>query len=80
MSDPIIRYDPPPPGLVSMTGVRFVDEFIAKGVDIHFEAMGESQFWIGITDPTSGRMWHINCGAINPRARGYSRVDEESQP
>lgn len=53
-----------------------LDEFIAGGVDVHFEAMGPAQFWIGITDPATGREWSINCGAVNTRAKGYSRLDE----
>lgn len=52
-----------------------LDEFVAKGVDVHFEAMGPAQFWIGINDPATGRMWHINCGAVNERAKGYSMVE-----
>lgn len=54
-----------------------LDEFVAHNVTVHFEAMGDSQFWIGITDPDSGFAWMINCGAVNPRAKGYSHIDEE---
>lgn len=54
-----------------------LDEFVARGVDVHFEAMGPAQFWIGITDPNTGRTWDINCGAVNPRARGYSLIEED---
>lgn len=51
-------------------------EFIAHNASIHFEAMGESQFWIGIE--IDGRIWHINCGAINPNAKGYARCEEDT--
>lgn len=52
------------------------DEFVARGVDVHFERMGDAQFWIGITDP-DGRRWDINCGAVNQRARGYCNLEKE---
>ena len=54
-----------------------LDEFIARNVDIHFEVMDTCQWWIGITAP-DGRQWAINCGAVNPRARGYAIVEEET--
>lgn len=61
------------------TGYQFpyLDEFVANAVNIHFEAMGQSQFWIGITDPAAGRSWAINCGATNGRAKGYAFVEED---
>jgi len=68
VSEPIIRYDDDdvaPHGL---------DEFIAHNATVHFEAMGEAQYWIGIT--VDGRMWHINCGAKNTRAKGYAVCEE----
>jgi hypothetical protein len=57
-----------------------LDQFIAQNVNVHFEMMGGAQFWIGITDPATGRMWHINCGAVNSRVKGYSRCEEDSLP
>lgn len=54
-----------------------LDEFIARNVDIHFEAMGDAQFWIGIR-AEDGREWHINCGAVNSRARGYALIEEDA--
>lgn len=54
-----------------------LDEFVAAGVTVHFEAMGDAQFWIGITDPATGREWAINCGAVNPRAKGYAFCEED---
>lgn len=54
-----------------------LDEFVAYGVTVHFEAMGPSQFWIGIDDPVSGRSWHINCGAEDENAKGYAQVEEQ---
>lgn len=54
-----------------------LDEFIAENVSIHFEAMGTAQFWIGVT-AADGRHWMINCGAVNPNARGYSFVEQDA--
>ena len=56
----------------------FLDEFVADGVSIHFEAMGNAQFWIGVRHP-DGRLWHINCGAVNPNAKGYAHVEDEGE-
>ena len=53
-----------------------LDEFIASGVDVHFERLGAGEFWIGVHDPATDRHWSINCGAVNPAAKGYSRVEE----
>lgn len=57
-------------------GTEEFDEFVARGVNVHFEAMGESAWWIGITDPATGRVWHINCGAVNERAKGYANCEQ----
>lgn len=54
-----------------------LDEFIADNAVVHFEAMGEARFWIGIT-LADGRAFHINCGANSGRAKGYARCDEDS--
>jgi hypothetical protein len=54
-----------------------LDEFVAERVNVHFEQMGDAQFWIGVHDPATGRMWHINCGAANQNARGYAFVEED---
>lgn len=54
----------------------FLDEFVATNVTVHFEAMDESQFWIGVW-AADGRSWRIDCGAVNPRAKGYSRIEED---
>lgn len=54
-----------------------LDELVAEGVTVHFEAMGQAQFLIGITDPATGRSWSIYCGAVNAQAKGYSRIDED---
>lgn len=66
---PIIRYDAPEIG-------GQLDEFIADNCSIHFEAMGDAQFWIGVT-LADGRVFHINCGAESTRAKGYARCDED---
>jgi len=59
----------------------YFDEFIANGVDIHFEAMGQAQWWMSIRH-ADGRMWFINCGAVDDRAKGYARCElvEQSAP
>lgn len=56
-----------------------LDEFVARGVDVHFEMMNDCAWWIGVTDPESGRSWSIHCGSISDRAKGYSRIYEETQ-
>ena len=70
MSDnPIIRYAEMP------DGPEF-DEFIAKGADVHFERMGDAQFWLMVT--VDGRDWHINCGAVSARVKGYANCEEDA--
>lgn len=56
---------------------RRLDEFIAHNTTVHFEAMGDSQFWIGIDLP-DGRHFAINCGAVNTQAKGYAICEEDS--
>lgn len=68
-ADPTIRY-------ADLGGRTEFDEFIADNATVHFEAMGDSQFWIGIT-LTDGRSWAINCGAVNTRAKGYAICEED---
>ena len=69
MSDnPEIRY-------ADMGGGRIdFDEFLAKGCDIHFEAMADSEWWMSVA--VGDRMWHLNWGAKNPRAAGYAICEE----
>lgn len=55
-----------------------LDEFVARNVSVHFEAMGESQFWILVRDGDSGLEYTINCGALNPRAHGYAMVEVDT--
>lgn len=66
MPDPIIR----------LNDDGTLDEFVATGT-IHFEAMDDSQWWIGVDLP-DGRTFHIRCGAVNQRAKGYAYVEEDS--
>lgn len=54
-----------------------LDEFIANDVHVHFEVMGDAQFWLMIR-AEDGREWHINCGAVNERARGYCLIEEDT--
>ena len=69
MSDnPEIRY-------ADMGGGRIdFDEFLATGCDIHFEAMGDAQWWMSVT--VGERTWHLNWGAKNSRAQGFAIVEE----
>jgi hypothetical protein len=67
--DPIIRY-------ADMGDREEFDEFIAYNATVHFEAMGDAEFWIGVTLP-DGRSWAINCGAKNSRAKGYAICEED---
>jgi len=68
-ANPVIRYADMP------DGPEF-DEFIAHNARIHFERMGEAQFWLQVT--VDGRDWHINCGAVSPRAKGYATCEEDA--
>lgn len=52
-----------------------LDEFVVDHPDqVHFEAMDDNQWWIGIYK--GDRWWHINCGAVNPRAKGFAMIEE----
>ncbi|GAA4175923.1 hypothetical protein [Gryllotalpicola koreensis] len=51
-----------------------LDEFVARGVNVHFERMGDGQWWAGI-DLENGDSWHLNFGTVNPRAKVYARAD-----
>lgn len=69
MSEPIIRYAEMPEG-------REFDEFIARDVkSVHVEAMGSVSWWIGV-ELHDGRMWHINLGAVNDRAKAFAVCEE----
>jgi hypothetical protein len=69
-SEPIIRY------AELDDGTEEFDEFIAHNATVHFEAMDDAQWWIGVTLP-DGRSWSINCGARNSRAKGYAICEED---
>lgn len=55
------------------------NEFIATGVGIHLEATGQAQWWMSVRHP-DGRMWFIELGAVNDRAKGYAHCDLVEQP
>lgn len=38
-----------------------LDEFVAKGCDVHFECMGTGSWWMRITAP-DGNDYHVNIG------------------
>ena len=69
VADPIIRY-------AEIDGEEVLDEFIATNATVHFEAKGPAAWWIGIDLP-DGRHYAINCGANNPRAKGYAICEED---
>ncbi|UYL87912.1 hypothetical protein SEA_MALISHA_83 [Gordonia phage Malisha] len=55
-----------------------LDEIVAKDVKhIHFEQMGDAQFWMSL-ELSNGEYWHANFGASNPRAKGYSFAEDET--
>lgn len=58
-------------------GTEEFDEFVAHNATVHFEAMGQASWWIGVDLP-DGRHFAINCGAVNPRAKGYAICEEDS--
>ena len=58
---------------------QFLDEIIAHDVQcLHLEAMGDAQFWIGLT-LANGEYWHINLGARNERAKGYCLAELQAE-
>jgi hypothetical protein len=59
---------------ISLDADGQLDEFFANNVIVHFEAMNDCDWWIGITDQR-GRSWSIRCGSVTGRAKGYSRVE-----
>lgn len=75
MDEPIERWLEDASQFAANVQFPFLDEFIARNVDIHFETMGQSQFWMSVTCRETGKMWHLNFGAMNDRAKGYSIAD-----
>ncbi|WP_238840730.1 hypothetical protein [Prescottella equi] len=69
------RVSPMPDPRIEFDSDGCLDEFVAHDADVHFEAMGPGQWWIGVTLP-DGREWHINCGAANPRAATYVNCEQ----
>jgi hypothetical protein len=55
-------------------GTQEFDEFVANDVSIHFEAMDECSWWIGI-HAKDGRVWHINVGSKSGRAKGFANCE-----
>lgn len=52
-----------------------LDEVVARDVKfLHFEQMGDAQFWMSLTLANS-EVWHVNCGALNERAKGYANAE-----
>lgn len=54
-----------------------LDEIVARDVKfLHFEQMGESQFWMSI-ELANGEQWAVNFGAEDENAKGYSFAELE---
>lgn len=75
MSEPIERWLNDETEFSGHVQFPFLDEFIAKNVDVHFETMSDTTFWLSVRCRETGREWHLNFGAINSRAKGYSIVE-----
>lgn len=58
---------------ISRNDDGILDGFYAQDATVHFEAVDESDWWIDVTT-RDGRTWHIRCGAVNPKAKGYATV------
>lgn len=83
--DPVERWDHEEdiaPEARSRITFPFLDEFVASNVDIHYEAMDNAEFWIGVTCRETGRIWHLNVGAVSKRVKGYAMVElvDEGKP
>ena len=78
LREPIERWHDGPEEYGGHVQFPFLDEFIAKNVDIHYEAMSDTTFWMLVTCRETGREWHLNFGAINSRAKGFAIVEEDS--
>jgi len=52
-----------------------LNEFVARNVNVHFEDMGDGDWWIGV-DFDNGDHWALNFGTINPRAKTYARAEK----
>lgn len=54
-----------------------LDEIVARDVkSLHFELMGDAQVWM-LIELSNGEQWHVNAGAANRRAKGYSFAEED---
>lgn len=51
-----------------------LDEFIAENASVHFEQMDDCAWWMRVDLP-NGDSWHVNVGAVNPRAKGYALAE-----
>lgn len=54
-----------------------LDDFFASGVEsVHFEALGDAQ-WYAVVRLETGDEWMLNFGAVNQRAKGYARTEQD---
>ena len=53
-----------------------LDEFVFDNANIHFERMDEAAWWMGIDLP-DGTRYLVNCGALNPKAKGYVNIEPD---
>jgi hypothetical protein len=71
------RVDKRPDGSEFRWYGEVLDEIVANNVkSIHFEQMGESQFWMSL-ELSDGEYWHVNFGAVNDKAKGYAHAEHE---
>jgi hypothetical protein len=52
-----------------------LDELVLFDCDVHFEAMSDNTWWIGLSK--AGHSWAINCGAKNANAGAFANVRDD---
>ena len=57
----------------------FLDEFVARGVNVHFEAMSNAQFWIGV-DFDDGNQSGPSTAARSTRTPRVTPSPEQDSP
>jgi len=62
---------------VDYDGDLLDDLFVTDVKSVHFEAMTDNTWWIGV-NTNDGRTVHINCGAVNPKAKGWATMNAEA--
>jgi hypothetical protein len=53
-----------------------LDELVARDVDcVHFEALDDCRWYANI-HMRDGRVWQLNFGSVNSRAKGYANAEQ----